>query len=137
MNALWLQDRRIFVVEDDVTNMAIVSVLLKNQGAIVIQDHWNSATVDMITRHLPIDVILLDLMLRNHVSGYDTFEQIRSNPALAAIPIVAVSAADPGIEIPRAQALGFSGFIGKPIDLRSFPQQVLSCISNEPVWFAR
>jgi two-component system, cell cycle response regulator DivK len=132
-----LQDKHIFVVEDDVTNMAIMAVLLRTWGAYVIQDHWNSATIDMLMRHQPLDLILLDLMLRHGVSGYDIFREIKKRPALANIPIVAVSAADPGIEIPRAQEMGFNGFIGKPLDPRKFPQQVLQCIEGKSLWEVR
>jgi two-component system, cell cycle response regulator DivK len=132
-----LQDKRIFVVEDDVTNMAIMAVLLRTWGAHVIQDHWNSATLDMINRHLPLDIILLDLMLRHGLSGYEIFQEIKKRPALATIPIVAVSAADPGVEIPRTQEMGSNGFIGKPLDPRKFPDQVLQCIEGQSLWETR
>lgn len=137
MNPPLLNNRRIFVVEDNVTNMAVISVLLRQHGALVIQDPWNSRTLDMLAQFMPIDVILLDLMLRSGVSGYDIFTEIKRVPEFAHIPIVAVSASDPSIEIPRAQSLGFTGFIGKPIELHRFPSQVLSCINNEPIWAAQ
>jgi two-component system, cell cycle response regulator DivK len=116
--------------------MAVYSVMLNNNGATVIQDHWNSSTIALIKRTLPIDIILLDLMLRRGVSGYDIFDAIRADPELASIPVVAVSASDPEIEIPRAKSKGFAGFIGKPISLRDFPTQVAACINGEHLWLA-
>ena len=129
-----LAGKRILVVEDDVTNMAIIVVLLRHHGAVVVQDPWNAETLHVITRHMPIDIILLDLMLRHQVSGYDIFKRIKEIPEFAAIPIVVVSASDPAVEIPKAQELGFAGFISKPIDARTFPEQVLCCIEQQPVW---
>jgi hypothetical protein len=50
--------------------------------------------------------------------------------------VVAVSASDPEIEIPKTQSKGFSGFIGKPISLLQFPIQVAECIKGEHLWQA-
>lgn len=129
-----LDNKRIFIVEDDVRNMAVYSVMLKNSGAKVIQDAWNADTTSLIKKHLPLDIILLDLMLRNDISGYDIFDAIKTDPELANIPVVAVSASDPEIEIPRAQKKGFAGFIGKPISLKDFPAQIAACIDGKQLW---
>jgi two-component system cell cycle response regulator DivK len=129
-----LERKRIFIVEDDVSNMAVYSVALSSHGASVIQDPWNSSTIELIKRTMPVDVILLDLMLRRGVSGYDIFDEIKADPELAKIPVVAVSASDPEIEIPRAKSKGFAGFIGKPISLLNFPVQVAACIKGEELW---
>jgi two-component system cell cycle response regulator DivK len=131
---LLLDGKRIFIVEDDVTNMAVYSVILKNQGALVIQDPWNSGTIGLLRRHLPVDIIILDLMLRHRVSGYDIFREVKKEPDLAHIPVVAVSASDPGLEIPKARALGFVGFISKPISYQDFPAQLAACIKGDNNW---
>ncbi len=129
-----LAKKRIFVVEDDVVNIAVIALILKRLEAVVIQDAWNADTINMLIQSLPVNVILLDLMLRKGVNGYDIFDKIKSHPELADIPIVVVSASDPEIEIPRAQAKGFSGFIAKPINFQTFPDQVISCMNGQPVW---
>jgi len=129
-----LAGKRLLIVEDDVANMAVYAVILRKTGAIVIQDPWNAATIDLIKRHQPIDLIILDLMLRHGVSGYTIFDKIRSEPELGSIPVVAVSAADPGVEIPKAQAKGFVGFIPKPIQMLTFADQLAACINGESIW---
>lgn len=131
-----LEHKRIFIVEDDVSNMAVYAVALSNHGAAVIQDPWNASTIELIKRTLPVDIILLDLMLRRGVSGYDIFDALKADPELSKIPVVAVSASDPEIEIPRAQSKGFDGFIGKPISLLKFPEQVAACLNGEHLWLA-
>lgn len=129
-----LKGKRIFIIEDDPMNMAVYAATLKRTGAIVIQDPWNISTLHTLLHHLPIDIILLDLMLRHNIHGYDIFNQIKDHPRLQAIPVVAVSAADPDSEIPRARAKGFAGFISKPIKLYQFPMQVAQCMRGEAVW---
>ena len=129
-----LHGKRIFVVEDDISNMAIFSVILRQSGALVIQDHWNSGTLTMLARHLPVDIILMDLMLRFGVSGYEIFDQLRELPEFASIPVLAVSASDPEVEMPRLRAKGFAGFVSKPISFQEFPLQVAAAIEGEKVW---
>src|SRR5687767_8875601 len=96
-----LEAKRVFVVEDDPINMAVIATTLKSAGAIVIQDPWNTESINRLRDVLPVDVILLDLMLRYGKSGYDTFQSLQTNPDLANIPVIIVSASDPGLEMPK------------------------------------
>lgn len=130
-----LKGKRILIVEDDVTNMAVYAAALRRSGAIVAQDFWNVNTVNMLLKYLPIDVILLDLMLRYQMDGYEIFDRIKKQPELADIPVIVVTAADPEVEIPKAKAKGFAGFIGKPISPTKFSKQIAACIDGEPVWY--
>jgi CheY-like chemotaxis protein len=132
-----LKGKRIFIIEDDVTNMAVYKATLQSSGATIIRDFHNLNSVQMLINNLPIDVILLDLMLRYKLNGYEVFDEIKASPELCQIPVIAVSASDPGIEIPKARAKGFSGFIGKPIKPLLFPKQIAACLEGYAVWFAQ
>jgi adenylate cyclase len=131
-----LRGKRILVVEDNALNLAVFATALKQSGAVVIQDYWNTNTVNLVAKHLPVDAILLDLMLKHEVNGYSIFDELQQNPDLAHIPVIVVSAADPDTEIPRAKSKGMAGFIGKPISPGKFAQQIADCISGNPVWYA-
>jgi CheY-like chemotaxis protein len=129
-----LKGKRILVVEDDARNMAIIAVTLKKHGAIVIQDAWNSDSVNVLKDYLPVDVVLMDLMLRGGRSGYRIIDQIHADPALTDIPIVIVSASNASAEMNRAREKGCMGYIEKPIDYASFPLAILAVIHGEQVW---
>jgi CheY-like chemotaxis protein len=131
-----LNGKRIAVVEDDVTNMAIISTLLRRNGVQVIQDPWNNDTVERLRRALPLDLILLDLMLRHSVSGYDIYDKLKAIPELAAIPVVIVSAADAALEMNRARQKGITGYISKPIAYGEFAAQISSILEGCEVWAA-
>jgi two-component system cell cycle response regulator DivK len=131
-----LQGKRILVVEDNALNLAVFATVLKHSGAIVIQDYWNINTVSLVTKHLPVDAILLDLMLKHQTNGYSIFDELQTHPVLVGIPVIVVSAADPDTEIPKAKRKGMAGFIGKPINPIKFPRQVADCIDGSPVWYA-
>jgi DNA-binding response OmpR family regulator len=83
---------------------------------------------------MPIDIILLDLMFPRGITGYDIFREIRSYSEFDSIPIVAVSAADATVAIPKAQEMGFSGFIAKPIDFYRFSVQIEHILDKQEVW---
>lgn len=129
-----LEGKRIAIVEDDVTNMAVFFTALRKQGAQVVQENWNTDAIAVLEKYLPIDLILMDLMLRNGLNGYDLFDQLQALPAFKEIPVVAISSLDPATEIPKLQAKGFTGFISKPINVRLFPEQLVACLNGEKVW---
>jgi CheY-like chemotaxis protein len=129
-----LLGRRIFIFEDNVGNRAVMQTLLGREGAVVAFDRWGQDYQEKLEKFLPIDIILLDLMYPNNVSGFDIYDHICSLPAFATIPIVAVSAADAQTAMRKAQEKGFAGFISKPIDLRTFPEQMNCVLEGHPVW---
>lgn len=129
-----LKGKRIFLTEDNLTNRSVIQLLLERDGAIFAFERWGIETTERLQKFAPVDIILLDLMLPNNITGLDLFDQIRAIPAFEHVPIVAVSAKDPSIAIPEVQAKGFNGFIAKPINRLRFTQQIASIIAGEQIW---
>jgi CheY-like chemotaxis protein len=129
-----LKDKRIFVVEDNPQNRVIFQVILTQYGASVTFERSGKFTVSRLQNTGEVDLIILDLMLPDHTTGFDLYDEIRTLPHLDVVPIVAVSAMDPAVAIPRVRARGFAGFIAKPIDKSLFPKQIADLIAGEPVW---
>ncbi len=134
-----LKDKVIFLVEDDVINIATMRTLLQKEGARVPFDHVGSRTIqellDILTNpHVKVDLILMDLKLLYGISGYDVLSRIRGTPDLAHIPVIAFTAADPEEEVPRARAAGFDGYISKPIERKQFVHDLCSILDRQPVW---
>jgi CheY-like chemotaxis protein len=133
MNLL-LQNKRVFIIEDNLANRAIMQLLLEQHGAEIWFERWGLDVITRLTQFMPVDLILLDLMFPGGVTGYDVFDQIKAHALFQHIPIVAVSAGEPAIAIPKTKAKGFSGFIAKPISFEKFPRQVAQLIEHEQVW---
>lgn len=131
---MYLTGKRIFIVEDNLNNKVIAQMLLESEGAKVMIERWGVEVINRLTTFAPFDAILLDLMLPNHLTGYDIFQQIRQLNKFDHVPIVAVSAADVFTAMPKAKEMGFSGFITKPVDFRNFPQQIKRIIDGESIW---
>ena len=137
MTMTLLDRKRVFYIEDDANNRAIVETILQGAGATISFEErgFVGLSLPRIRKFQP-DVILLDLMLMHYLSGYDIYDTLRSRLHHATVPIVAVSASDPAVEIPKARKKGFAGFIGKPIDVHLFPGQIAAILRGETVWYA-
>lgn len=133
-NELW--GKHILIIEDNAENIYVALTLLRRHGAQVQVDWWAKGERQRLEDAMPIDLIILDLMLPHGRTGFEVFDEIRRNSVLAEVPIVAVSAMDPSIALPKVQAQGFSGFISKPVDFYLFPRQIAALIAGEAVWHA-
>lgn len=131
-----LSEATIFIIEDDLGNRAVMQTLLEQAGAYVHFERWGISSVEKIKKAMPVDIILLDLMFPRGVTGYDVFDEIRNDPELQEIQIVAVSASEPAISIPKTREKGFSGFIAKPISFEDFTTQIHILINNGSIWDA-
>jgi CheY-like chemotaxis protein len=130
-----LNNKRIFLLEDDPRNFAVILTLVRKNGGVPIHDYWGDITLNKLSAFAEeIDLILLDLMLPGNVTGYDVYDAIKELPEFNGVPIVAVSAADPDTEIPKTKEKGFSGFISKPINARKFVQQLADIMNGESIW---
>lgn len=129
-----LQNKRIFIVEDNLANRAIEQMLLERHGALTAIERYGKETLEKLKQFAPVDLIIMDLMLPEGVSGFDVTGEIRRDPAFADVPVVAVSASDPAESMPKARAAGMAGFISKPVDFDTFAQQIARLIEGEHVW---
>jgi CheY-like chemotaxis protein len=130
-----LAGKRIFYIEDDLKNRLIMQMILETAGAMVDFEAWGNpqVVVTKLTLFRP-HIILLDLMFPAKVSGYDVYDVIREHSQFSAVPIIAVSASDPAVEIPKAREKGLSGFIAKPIDGKTFVSQISTVLQGQQVW---
>jgi CheY-like chemotaxis protein len=129
-----LAGKRVFVVEDDPVNLAVISSLLREHGAIVRFDTWGSSTLARMDGFHGVDIILMDLMLPGQMTGYDVFDMIKEVETLANVPIVIVSASDPDIGMKKAREKGFNGYICKPIRRSTFVRSLVKILDGHPVW---
>ena len=131
-----LDGKRIVYVEDDSRNRQLVEMILTGEGAKVWLDRWGAPALALsaVIGHMPLDMILLDLMFANGYSGYDIYAELRKQYTLDKVPIVMISAADASIEMPKARQLGLDSYIVKPIDADHFAHQIKSILEGQPIW---
>jgi len=112
--------KKILVVEDTEDNRQILRDLLGMAGYDMIEAHDGAEGVAQATTHKP-DLILMDIQMPV-MDGYEATRQIKANPELKAIPIVAVTSYALSGDEQKARAAGCDAYIAKPYS----PRQMLA-----------
>jgi two-component system cell cycle response regulator DivK len=110
------------VVDDDDRNRKLAQDVLRRSGLRTIEAASGAVAVAVAGDRVP-DVVLLDLHLPD-MEGRDVARALREVERTADIPVVALTALRYPDGGARLLADGFSGYLEKPIDVRTFPDQV-------------
>ncbi len=105
---------RILVVDDTPQNVRLLGDLLAAKGYDVAAAASGAEALEQIEKHKP-DLVLLDVVMPG-LSGYDVCRRIRENPATATLPVVMVTALDPGTERIKGIEAGADDFVTKPLN---------------------
>jgi two-component system, cell cycle response regulator DivK len=109
--------RRILVVEDHEENRRIMRDLLTSAGYEMIEAVTGEDGVTLAERERP-DLILMDIQLPG-IDGYETTRRIKANPALRAIPIIAVTSYALSGDDVKAREAGCNDYVTKPFSPRA------------------
>lgn len=115
---------RVLYVEDNADNRMLVKRVLMAVD-IDVDDVDNARDGIQMAVDNPPDLILMDISMPD-MDGLTAIEKIRSLPAIAHLPIVALTANVREGDKKMTFDAGADGYIGKPIDVDKFPDQVLN-----------
>lgn len=105
---------RILVVEDEESNMQIISIALRCRGHHVIEAYEPEAGLRLARSEQP-DVILMDLMFKGaKLDGMAAIRRLKSDPTTASIPVIAQTASVMDFTELSVRGAGAEGFIRKP-----------------------
>ncbi len=114
--------QQILVIEDQEDNRAILRDLLNSAGFDVIEAVNGREGVDLAAAEKP-DLILMDIQLPV-MDGYEATRQIKAIPALASIPVIAVTSYALSGDEAKATAAGCDGYVTKPFRPRDLLAKV-------------
>ena len=112
--------KRILLIEDNEDNRRIVRDLLASTDYELIEAQDGGAGLTMAATHKP-DLILMDIQLPV-IDGYEATRRIKADPALAHIPVIAVTSYALSGDEEKTRAAGCNGYIANPFS----PRQLLS-----------
>lgn len=105
---------KILFVDDEIELTEIMKSFLQSRGYQV-KCAFNGREGLEMTRAEKPDVILLDVMMPE-MNGFQMCQLIKADRALRRIPIIYVTALNPGLDSNLTSSLGADGFISKPFD---------------------
>jgi signal transduction histidine kinase len=113
---------KILYIEDNRENRMLVRAILEAEGYTIVDAEDGLAGIEAAVREEPA-LILLDVNLPA-IDGYEVVAVIKSFPAFATTPVIAVTAYAMEGDRQRTLVAGCDGYIQKPIDVDAFPRQV-------------
>ena len=118
---------RILIIEDNEQNLYLETFILEKNGHAVIQARNGESGIALAAQIVP-DLILLDIQLPG-MDGYTVAEELRKNPKIIDIPIIAVTSyAMPG-DRERILEAGCTSYIEKPINPDTFHLEITQFLS--------
>jgi adenylate cyclase len=121
---------RILVVDDTPVNLKLLADLLVAKGYDVVTA---TSGPEALARVEAVDLVLLDVMMPG-MSGYEVCRTLRANPATAMLPVVMVTALDPGQERVKGIEAGADDFLSKPIHQAELLARVRSLLRVKILW---
>ncbi|HSI56901.1 MAG TPA: response regulator [Ideonella sp.] len=122
--------RLILVVDDDDRSRKLAADLLRHHGHTVVALADGEAALDYLGSTRP-DLVLLDLQLPG-CSGLDVLAWIQRQPALQAMPVLAMTASVMPSQHGDLAQRGFAAFLGKPLSIKGLAATVQACLPQGP-----
>jgi class 3 adenylate cyclase/CheY-like chemotaxis protein len=118
--------KKILVVDDVAKNVKLLADVLGAKGFAVATAESGPQALAAIESEAP-DLVLLDVMMPG-MSGYDVCRAIREDPRHAVLPVVLVTALDPGQERVKGLDAGADDFLSKPVNQAELLARVRSLL---------
>jgi two-component system cell cycle response regulator len=118
----------ILVVDDNPSNLKLFTYLLALPGYDVTTAANAEEALGVLARLVP-DLIIMDLQLPD-VDGLTLTQQLKADPNMQRVPIVAVTASAMKGDEEKARAAGVDGYMSKPVEKKAFREMVASYLGR-------
>jgi len=122
--------KRIVVADDDPTIVTLVSLRLESDEYEVFTAPTGDEALKAI-RAKPTDAAILDVQMPG-TSGLATLEQIKSDPAIAGVPVMILTGERNPETVMQALGVGAADYMVKPFDPDTLASRVARMIRNNP-----
>ncbi|HEX3581063.1 MAG TPA: response regulator [Thermoanaerobaculia bacterium] len=119
---------RILVVDDNATNLKLVSDVLEFEGYRIYKA-MDAETAQEIVRQTPPDLILMDIALPG-MDGLTLTRKLKSDERTRGIVVVALTAFAMKGDDAKARDAGCDGYITKPVDTRRLAGEVAGYLAH-------
>jgi two-component system, cell cycle response regulator DivK len=113
---------KVLVAEDNPINRELLRELLENRGYDVVEACDGQEALTMVDETQP-DILLLDIGMPV-LDGYAVARRIREIPALAPLPILAITAYAMQGDREKILHSGFDGYLSKPVDAHALADEL-------------
>jgi DNA-binding response OmpR family regulator len=119
----------VLVGEDDATTRRLIAFKLKRAGFEVVAVENGEQVLAEAAKARP-DLVILDIMMPIR-DGYTTLRQLKSDPALASIPVLILSGKSDDDDVVRCLNAGAADYVVKPFSPDELAVRVRKLIASE------
>jgi len=113
---------RVLIAEDEPHIVESLSFVLGREGFDVSAVLDGESVIEHLRSERP-GVVILDVMLPQ-LNGFEVLKRIKSDPSLAGIPVVILTAKGQAQDRRMAEEIGVDGFMTKPFSNRDIVEEV-------------
>ena len=117
-----MEKSRILVVDDEPGIVDIARANLEGYGYTVIAAHDGEEALEKVKTEKP-DLVVLDILMPE-MDGWDVLERIESDPELAGIPVIMLTARASDEDVLRGLETGAVEYMTKPF----YPQDLVAAV---------
>jgi two-component system cell cycle response regulator DivK len=118
----------VLIIEDNERNRKLARDILNHAGFETLEAGTAEDGLALAAERSP-GIVLMDVQLPG-IDGVQALQRLRSHPATAGIPVIAVTAFAMKADRERFLAAGFDHYVAKPLDIREFPRQVADALTR-------
>ena len=120
--------KRVLIVDDEPNIVISLEFLMKREGFAVSVARDGEEALERIRAERP-DLVILDVMMPK-LNGFEVCETVRTDPQLAAVRILMLTAKGREAEMRKGISLGADAYIAKPFSTRDLVARVKSLLDS-------
>ena len=121
-------NKKVLIADDEQNIVISLEFLMKREGFEVVVANDGEEAIRRIRADQP-DLVLLDVMMPKK-SGFEVCQEVKSDPALAAVRILMLTAKGRDTEVAKGLALGADAYMTKPFSTRELVDKVRSMLEQ-------
>jgi len=123
-----MDKKRIFIVDDESGFTRLLKLTLEKAGGYTVLEENDGTNAWRAAREFKPDIVFLDIVMPR-IDGGDVAQQIRSDPMLAHVPIIFLTA----IVSPKetGNEIGGYPFLAKPVSLEAITRCIKEHLGEE------
>jgi CheY-like chemotaxis protein len=118
-----MSEKRVLIIDDEPGFTRLLKLTLQRTGRFAVLEENDGTKAWLTAREFNPDIIFLDVVMPQ-IDGGDVAQQIRSDPALAHVPIIFLTAIVSSKE--GGHEIGGFPFLAKPVSLET----IVHCIEE-------
>lgn len=120
--------KKILIADDEPNIVISLEFLMKREGFNVLIANDGEEAVERIRSERP-DLVLLDVMMPKK-NGFEVCQEVRSDPELASLRILMLTAKGRDTEVAKGLALGADAYMTKPFSTKELVAKVHSMLEE-------